>query len=217
MKYIYVVLSATPTKIGRAIRAVTRSSYNHASISLTRDLSEMYSFARYRAHNPLVGGFIQEFPQRLTLGKETEVGIKVFEIPVTLNQYEKIRNFVYEIRDDEDQCIYNSLAVIGRPFGLGNNTYKAYVCTDFVLKALMSGEINLVKSMLAPMTPGEMEELLDPYLIYRGSLTEYHPASVSDKELIQDFFRKTSPFREAFRTAAHFCRLMLRLYKGRHC
>src|SRR5690554_2614543 len=150
MNKIYVVLSATPTKIGMMIRTLTRSSFNHASISLTRDLSEMYSFARYRAHNALVGGFIQEFPQRLTLGKETDVQIKVFEIPIAQDKYEKIKEFIYGVRDDEDQCLYNSLAILGRPFGWGTNTYKAYVCTDFVLKALMRGEINLVESMLAP-------------------------------------------------------------------
>ena len=217
MKHIYVVLSATPTKIGKMIRYFTKSSFNHASISLTRDLSEMYSFARYRAHNPFVGGFIQEFPQRLTLGKETEVNIKVFELPVTHEQYNNIKDFIYGIRDDEDQCIYNSLAILGRPFGLGYNTYKAYVCTDFVVKALMRGEINLTESVLAPMTPGEIEELLDPYLIYRGSLEEYHPAPVYDEDLIHDFFSKASPFREVYSVVMHFYRLFCRVSKGKGC
>lgn len=94
MKQIYVVLSATPTKIGKMIRYFTKSTFNHASLSLTRDLSEMYSFARYRAHNPFVGGFIQEFPQRLTLGKQEEVHIKVFEIPISHKQYNNIKEYV---------------------------------------------------------------------------------------------------------------------------
>jgi len=215
VKNIYVILSATPTKIGRAIRTITKSSFNHASISLTRDLSEMYSFARYRARNPLVGGFIQEFPQRLTLGKDKDVHIKIFEIPVTDNQYENIKQFIYEIRDDEDQCLYNLLAILGRPFGLGYNTYKAYVCTDFVVKALMQGEINLVESVLAPMSPGEIEQLLDEYLVYEGKLQEYNPAPACSQELVNDFFRKASPFREAYQAAVHFCRLISRALKGR--
>ena len=190
MKHIYVVLSATPTRIGKMIRFLTRSAYNHASISLTKDLSQMYSFARYRAHNALVGGFIQEFPQRLTLGREAEAQIKVFEIPVNEEQYSKITEFIYKIRDDEEQCIYNSLAVLGRPFGWGCHTYKAYVCTDFVVKALMHGQINLAQSMLAPMTPAEMERLLDPFLIFKGSLDEYHPAPVYNESLIDDFLQK---------------------------
>ena len=217
VKNIYVVLSATPTAIGKAIRTVTRSTFNHASISLTKDLSEMYSFARYRARNPLVGGFIQEFPQRLTLGKNKDVHIKVFEIPLTNYQYEKIRQFVYGIKDDEDQCLYNLLAILGRPFGLGNNTYKAYVCTDFVVKALVQGEVSLVQSILAPITPGEMEQLLDKYLVYDGMLVDYNPAPACRTELVDEFFRKASPLSEACQTALHFCRLISRAIKGREC
>jgi len=217
MKYIYVILSASPTRIGRIIRACTKGSFSHASISLTKDLREMYSFARYRAHNPFVGGFIQEFPQRLTMGKEAEVLIKIFEIPLTEEQYNKIRDFVYGIRDDEDRCLYNSLAILGRPFGLGYNTYKAYVCTDFVVKALMQGDIHLRESVAAPMTPGEIEQLLDPYLIYNGSLEKYHPAPVHDENLIQDFFRKASPFREVYDAVMHFRQLFSRVSRGRGC
>jgi hypothetical protein len=211
MNKIYVVLSATPTKIGLMIRTLTRSSFNHASISLTKDLSEMYSFARYRAQNPLVGGFIQEFPQRLTLGKDKDVPIKVFEIPVTESEYEKIKNFIYDIRDDQERCIYNSLAILGRPFGMGYNTYKAYVCTDFVVKALLCGDICLSeKSVLAPMTPKQIEEILDKYLIYDGCLLDYHPAPVYDEDLVKDFFRKSSLRKEASQIIRHFYSLYRR-------
>jgi len=175
----------------------------------------MYSFARYRAHNALVGGFIQEFPQRLSLGKETEVKIKVFEIPVNEEQYDNVREFIYQVRDDAEQCIYNSLAIFGRPFGLGYNTYKAYVCTDFVVKALVHGEINLTASILYPMTPVEIEKLLDPFLIYKGSLEEYKPAPAYDESMIQDFFAKDSFFRELYSTALHFYRLFSRAGKGK--
>ncbi len=74
MKDIYVILSATPTKMGKMIRTLTRYELNHASISLTEDLTEMYSFARYRAVNPLVGGFVKEFPKGFHLAR-TEISI----------------------------------------------------------------------------------------------------------------------------------------------
>lgn len=215
MKQVYVVLSATPTKIGRMIRLFTRSSFNHASISLTEDLSEMYSFARYRAHNALTGGFVQEFPQRLTLGKDTDVQIKVYEIPVCEEQYRKISEFVAEVRDDDEQCIYNSLAVLGHPFGLGSHTYKADVCTSFVVKALMHGGINLLESMLDPMSPNEIDELLSPYLYYHGSLQEYHPAPAYNEALVEYFFSRVSPFQEAVQAAAHFGMLISRVSRHR--
>jgi hypothetical protein len=211
MDKIYVVLSATPTKIGMMIRALTRSTFNHASISLTRDLSEMYSFARYRAQNPIVGGFIREFPQRLTLGKDKDVRIKVFEIPVSESDYERIKGFIYDIRDDRERCIYNSLAILGHPFGMGYNTYKAYICTDFVVKALLCGDICLSEEAVpAPMTPGEIEEILDQYLVYNGCLLDYHPAPVYDEGLAKEFFQKNSFRKEAYQTIGHFYSLFRR-------
>jgi hypothetical protein len=217
MKKIYVVLSATPTQIGRMIRTLTGSSYNHASISLTRDFSEMYSFARFHAHNPFIGGFIREFPQRLTLGKDKEVQIKVFAIPVTDSQYTKIKEFIYKIRDDEERYLYNSLAVLGHPFGMGYHTYKAYVCTDFVIKALLCGDISIKEgSMLTPMTPGEMERILDPSLIYSGSLQNYDPAPIYDPYLVREFFRKYALHKEALRVIGYFYSLFRRSMKGDH-
>jgi hypothetical protein len=209
MNSIYVVLSATPTKIGKFIRAVTKSSFNHASISLSRDLSEMYSFARYRARNALVGGFIKEFPERLTLGKDRSVQIKVYRIPVSDKQYNQVKSFIYSIRDCDEKYIYNSLAVLGRPFGVGYNTYKAYVCTDFVIRALMQGGLEFNSTRL---TPGQMEEVLQPYLYYSGTLHDYNPASES-RALIEEFFRRYSLPREMAQAARHFYSLIKRSYK----
>ena len=58
-KYVYVVISRTPTT-GKMIRRVLKGKYNHASISLDESLSEMYSFCRLSISNPLVGGIIKE-------------------------------------------------------------------------------------------------------------------------------------------------------------
>lgn len=206
MRDIYVVLSATPTKIGRVIRAVTRSSYNHASISLSRDLGEMYSFARYRASNALVGGFIKEFPERLTLGKNKSVNIKVYRIPVSDEQYEQVRSFIYGIRDCEEKYIYNSLAVLGRPFDIGSNTYKAYVCSDFVLRALMQAGLEFESTKL---TPGQMEKVLEPFLYFSGTLHDYAPAPESSA-LVEEFFRRYSLRSELALIAWHFHMLIKR-------
>lgn len=210
MKSIYVVLSATPTKIGKFIRAVTRSSYNHASISLSHDLSEMYSFARYRARNALVGGFIKEFPERLTLGKDKDVHIKVYRIPVSNKQYNQMQSFIYSIRDCEEKYIYNSLAVLGRPFGIGYNTYKAYVCSDFVIRALMRGGLEFNSTRL---TPGQMEKVLQPYLYFSGTLHDYAPAAETTS-LVKEFFRKYPLRIEMSLIAWHFYTLIKRSLKG---
>ena len=53
---IYIVFSATPTGMGSLIRKATRNRYNHVSLSLSRDIRKMYTFARLHRAIPLYGG-----------------------------------------------------------------------------------------------------------------------------------------------------------------
>ena len=53
-KYVYVVISRTPTSTGKIVRKFLKEKYNHASISLDKNLIQMYSFCRFSISNPLV-------------------------------------------------------------------------------------------------------------------------------------------------------------------
>ncbi|HZK33834.1 MAG TPA: hypothetical protein VFD33_00805 [Bacillota bacterium] len=210
MNNIYVVLSATPTKIGLTIRALTRSGFNHVSISLNKDLSQMYSFARYRAHNALVGGFIKESPQRLTLGKDKSVQIKVYKIPLSDENYYRVQAFVYGIMESKETYIYNSLAVLGRPLGMGSDTYRAFVCTDFVINSLIQGGLEFNSTSL---TPGQIGEALSPYLFYTGPLESYCTMYEADRH-IEEFFKRYPLHSEIGQVAHHFYSLIKRNYRG---
>ena len=43
---IYVVLSDSGSVVSKLLRLFTKAKYNHVSLSLREDLSEMYSFGR---------------------------------------------------------------------------------------------------------------------------------------------------------------------------
>ncbi len=210
MKNIYVILSATPTMMGKFIRIFTRSSFNHSSISLSEGLDEMYSFARYRASNPLVGGFVKEFPQRLSHGKEfDDVYIKVYKIPVTENQFEEIKRFIYSIRDDQEENIYNSLAALGVVIGYRFNTYKAYTCSDFVTQSLLKGQIIPDSHITKNIVPDEMQKYLDKYTVFCGCLKNYKPMSYADIES-GSFYIKLGFIKELANTFNHFYNLLKR-------
>jgi len=86
MNNIYVVFSATPYLIGKAIRHVTGQTYNHVSIALDENLAQMYGFARRFYRTPLYGGFVKETLSRYQVnGKATQ--ICVCKLPVTEDQY----------------------------------------------------------------------------------------------------------------------------------
>ena len=56
-KQLYIVISQTGTLLSRILKQITGAEYNHASISLSRDLERMYSFGRRHPYNPFWGGF----------------------------------------------------------------------------------------------------------------------------------------------------------------
>ncbi len=210
MKNIYVILSATPTMMGKIIRVFTRSCFNHSSISLTEGWEEMYSFARYRASNPLVGGFVKEFPQRLSLGKENhDVYIKVYRIPVSDSQFNEIKMFIYGIRDDREENIYNTLAAVGIFLGYRFNTYKAYTCSDFVAQSLSKGKIISQSYLSKNIVPDEMQNFLDKYTVYCGRLKNYKPVRNANTEC-RDFYIKLGFVREVSNTFSHFYNLLKR-------
>lgn len=210
MKNIYVILSATPTMMGKFIRVFTKSSFNHSSISLTEGLEEMYSFARYRASNPLVGGFVREFPQRLSHGrKQEDVYIKVYKIPVSDRQYEEIKMFIYGIRDDREENIYNTLAAIGILLGHRFNTYKAYTCSDFVAQSLSKGNIISDSCVSKNIVPDEMQKFLDKYTVFCGCLKNYKYVTTILPES-SEFYIKLGFIKEVFITFYHFYNLLKR-------
>ncbi|HEX2927524.1 MAG TPA: hypothetical protein VHP38_14910 [Ruminiclostridium sp.] len=209
MKNIYVILSATPTMMGKLIRTFTKSSYNHSSISLTEDLNEMYSFARYRASNPLVGGFVKEFPERFTLGKSQHVHIKVLKIPVTDEQYEVIKLFIYGMKEDKEENIYNSLAAIGLLLGFKLQTYKAFTCSDFVASSLVEGKVLLASCISKNVIPDEIHAMLEKYTSYSGCLSKYSPISGVSFDN-NGFYKKMGVLYEVACTFNHFYRLLKR-------
>ncbi len=209
MENIYIILSATPTIMGKLIRTLTKEPFNHSSISLSENWSEMYSYARYNVSNPLVGGFIREYPQRLSLGKDKKVYIEVYEIQVSKEQYEKIKTFIYNIRDDKEKYIYNSIAAVGLLFGSKFNAYKADICSNFVVKSLLYGDIIQNIDTQKIISPSEIRNMISEYLNFSGYLNNYIPIMGESYELC-DFFNKTNIIIELKKTFSHFYTLFKR-------
>jgi hypothetical protein len=57
MKKVYIVLTSTTTYLARIIRTYTKDEYSHSSISLDKELNQMYSFGRLNPYIPWWGGF----------------------------------------------------------------------------------------------------------------------------------------------------------------
>ena len=61
MKKIYIVLTHSGTALSKIIKGFTKDEFSHVSISLDKELNEMYSFGRLNPYNPFWGGFVHEY------------------------------------------------------------------------------------------------------------------------------------------------------------
>ncbi|MBU3182032.1 hypothetical protein [Clostridium psychrophilum] len=203
-KYIYIVISRTSTFTGKMIRKFLKEKYNHASISLDKNLTSMYSFSRLAISNPLVGGIVHESSFTLTIGHTGDVPIVVYRIPVTDVKYKLISKFVYDTYNDAEVYYYNFIQAIGLVFNKKHAVYKTYICTEFVMEALRQGEVNFTSLESYKIKPIDICEIMKDYIFYLGNLNDYpyrYETKTKDDEL---FFRKTGFIYEGWHTIKHF-------------
>ena len=108
---IYIVFSATPTGMGRLIRKATRNRYNHVSLSLSRDIHKMYTFARLHRTIPLYGGFVVESILRYqSFAGAARVKICRVEVPEPRLTY--LHNYLERLWNEREEYIYNTPAAL---------------------------------------------------------------------------------------------------------
>jgi hypothetical protein len=209
-KYIYIIISRTPSSTGKIIRKFLKAKYNHASISLDESLSQMYSFCRLSVSNPLVGGIVRESVFTLTIGLKGAVPINVYRIPVTLEQYEVISKFIYDVYTDAEVYYYNFLQAIGIMSNKKHSVYKTYICSEFVMEALRQGGIKLTSVEAYKITPTDICEIMGQYIYYSGNLSEYPFKQKMKTKDDERFFHKTGLLYEGIHTIRHFWMVMSR-------
>lgn len=131
MQYVYIVFSSTPYKIGKLIRRFTGESYNHVSISLDRELTRMYSFARRFYRTPFYGGFVKESRARYHL-KGVPSQIKICRLAVSDEVYAALEKRLQDMYQRREQYLYNHFSVATIPFHRLVHLKDAHVCSEFV-------------------------------------------------------------------------------------
>lgn len=184
-KHIYIVFSATPYFIGRAIRVVTGEMYNHASIALDEKLERMYGFSRRYYEVPLYGGFVRESLSRYHVnGKSTYVSI--CKIPVTVEQYTHLEDLFTEMYARRDHYLYNHIFALGALFHRRILAKDAYTCVEFCVQILSSLGIDLDPKKYYSVC--DVQRLLQDYEVYTG---EMYPAAEYDASY---FARRPIPY-----------------------
>lgn len=164
-KYLYVVFSSTPYKMGRLIRRVTGDVYNHASIALDESLERMYGFSRRYYHTPLYGGFVRESISRYHVnGKAAQ--FRVCRIPITQAQHNTLSQLLSDMYAQREHYIYNHFSALGALFHKPVKIKDAFICVEFVVHILHSVGIPLDPNCYYSVD--DLEALMRPYEFYTG-------------------------------------------------
>lgn len=189
-KYIYVAFLTTPTKIGKAIRMVTKNKYSHVVLSFDEDLRTMYSFARYHINSPLVAGFVEESALRYYLSEE-DVPVKICKIPLTQKKYKEVLDYICTIELNSKQYVYNFLALAAASIHKKIPIEKSYTCIEFVYSVLYNCGIENSLDINRYFSIVDLENALSKYVVYEGNLQE--PTSSLDWGKDAFYSRKSVP------------------------
>lgn len=199
--FIYVVFSSTPYKIGKAIRCITGESYNHVSIALDAELTQMYSFARRYYRTPFYGGFVKESLSRYQLNGNC-ANICICKIPVTNQQYKRVSTRMRQMLRKNDIYLYNHISILGTLVKRPIKTKGAYTCAEFCVLILNELGYDLDPSRYYSL--GALENKLRKYAVYTGQAPS---AECYDTE----FYAKKPTNYPAFKTLRDFFRLIPRI------
>lgn len=181
---IYIVLSRTQTGFARTLRSIGHLEYNHSAIALDKDLKELYSFARSEQYGWLTARLVRETTDRYLVNAE-DIAIKVYQVPVTPEQYEWVRSTIYEILHDP-KFMYNLLSVLTYPLFGGFSTYKAFSCSEFVAYVLKHIGFNICKP-LHRYRPDDLQPLLKYYQCYEGKLLSFSDVRTTSDSYFRPF------------------------------
>ena len=179
-KQIYIMISQTHTKIARLIRRFGKTKYNHAAVALDAGLERLYAFARPHHKGIFLARLVQETVFRYTLGKTDFVGVMIFRLEVTKEQYRWVSETIDKIQND-GEFVYNLLSVLTYPVFKGFGTYKAFSCIEFIMY-ILGGVGYKADKPLYRYRPDDLRGLLADSLCFEGNLLDYKtgPAAAGD-------------------------------------
>ncbi len=168
---IYVLLSKTHTNFARLTRKFGKLNFNHAAIATDAELNQLYAFARPQHNAVFLARLVNESIDRYTLGKVDHVDVVLFELGVTLEQYQWVQNEIAQIQAD-DEYLYNLFSVLTYPLSKGFSTYKAFSCIEFVMY-ILRGINRQVTDPLHRYKPDDLVDLLGDCVCFKGNLLDY--------------------------------------------
>lgn len=136
MPNVYILLTRTDTVFAQALHGVSGSRYTHASLSLDRELTRMYSFARRYEAFPLPSGFIKENIYAGVFGRCGGADSLLLELPVSHGAYAAIERRLAVMERASLAWQYDIMGLALAAMGIAHERPYKYFCSQFVADTL---------------------------------------------------------------------------------
>lgn len=170
MATIYLLLTDTKSVLSTLIAKVTHEKYNHLSLSLDKDLEEVYSFGRLNPNNPFSGGFTRE---DTSSDFYSRASCQIYALKVSEEQYVKINKIIKEFQVNRFMYHYNLLGLIPAALNIPWNRPHSFFCSEFVSHVLIQADVLPIFYVPSIMRPQDVLIPLNGYLIYEGYIYNY--------------------------------------------
>lgn len=172
MKNIYFVLTDTGTFLSKIIKFFMKDEYAHISLSLDKNLNNMYSFGRLNPYNPFIGGFIHESTKRGTFKRFKKTRARIMVLNITDEQYEKLKFLILKIKQNRDNFSFNVLGLFAIYFKIKLKKRRCFYCAEFVKYITEKSEIDLKLPEL--IRPENFKNINGAKVVYLGLLQAYN-------------------------------------------
>lgn len=171
MKKIYIVLTYTGTILSRIIKGYTKAEFSHVSISLDKELTQMYSFGRLNAYNPFIGGFIHEQIDKGTFKRFKNTKSKVYSLEIIDEQYDIIRITINAFEASKKEYKFNIWGLFAAGFNIRIKRKKSLYCAEFVKHVLETAKVKVDLPQI--IKPEHFKNIKGLKLVYNGKLKNY--------------------------------------------
>ncbi len=172
---IYILLSYTGTFPSRMIKLYTKKTFSHVSISLDKELTQLYSFGRKYLRFPFIGGFIQENPKIGVFALYPDTLCRLFEVTVSRKQFLMIEREIKIFISQKEKYNYNFVGLGALMLNRRIVMKDRFFCSQFVAKVLETSNVNLFDKASEFVTVEDFNiQLQKNPMIYEGNLQEYH-------------------------------------------
>jgi len=170
MESIYILLTKSDTYFSRFIHYVTEDEFTHSSISLDRNLNQVYSFGRRNPRLIWPAGLVRE-DVRSGLFKQSENNnCCLFELVVEDDVYASVLSDIETMMKDSRKYHYNLLGTFYCKMNIPHTNGNKYFCSEFVSDLLdRNAALPLIKpaSLMRPVDFFDVKEL---NVLYSGEL-----------------------------------------------